>query len=84
MFGIEARGGAALRRGPAGGRDRGCRGPTSHRRRASRTGCRAEPKYLEHVGEIVSQLRTLALSDRWSAAMALTPPMPRILVRRVA
>ncbi len=45
---------------------------------------RSGARWKTTTGEHVIQLRALALSDRWSAAMDLTLPKSRVLIRRAA
>jgi len=45
---------------------------------------RSGARWKTDTGEHVIQLRALALSDRWDAAMTLTLPMPRVVIRRAA
>mgnify|MGYP003382400533 CR=1 FL=1 len=45
---------------------------------------RSGARWKTTTGEHVIQLRALALSDRWSAAMDLTLPKTRVLIRRAA
>jgi hypothetical protein len=45
---------------------------------------RSGARWKTTTGEHVIQLRALALSDRWNAAMDLTLPKTRVLIRRAA